>query len=429
MPLATSPKIRANTSTLGKNPLAWALGMALQRARREAQPPLTSKQLADGLGLSGSLLRLIESGSANLQPTKALALIRSLPDARIEFGPLVTMLAAIQIVETGSKSVEAMHDLAAEAASASPQLGVLLRRFTPVWDAMRRGAAQQELARILNDGGLPGSVLEFLAEPQIERQTEFPTTAKEWGGHLMSTVPPLMLEFVENYLSDMHSFTPKLNFKQVAKWEKRHGGRLRFADVVVTSADILVETFNQFEWSPLVGLEHLRVVSLAPEESAADEGKKLKMFRSLFAAATKLYEGAIELRLSHEVPGATEDFTSMLLFDVVENRCVRTLGHMHKKHVHTFLNAWIYRVKPKQDSQDSKTSPGDYNLVLMDDRAANVDKPPASAKKGALGKKAMSVEDEAQEGAFRWDCMTIGWEDTNEWVQLLEGFWNTPRTQ
>src|SRR5262245_41970416 len=82
-----------------KNPLLQAFGLLIQKARKKENK--TSDELADALGVSASLVRLIESGSATLQPSKSIELIKALPNTPIEFRQLSVLLVACVISESG----------------------------------------------------------------------------------------------------------------------------------------------------------------------------------------------------------------------------------------------------------------------------------------------------------------------------------------
>ena len=66
-----------------KHPLIQAFGLSLKALRRAEQKK--AAQAAKDLGVGESLYRLLESGSATLQPSKAVDLIKAFPNSQIDF--------------------------------------------------------------------------------------------------------------------------------------------------------------------------------------------------------------------------------------------------------------------------------------------------------------------------------------------------------
>ncbi len=79
-----------------RNPVAQALGLVLQDTR-DQMGGTSSSEIASRLGLAASHYRMIEAGSAILQPARAIKIVQTFET--IEFVPLCQILVTIQIID------------------------------------------------------------------------------------------------------------------------------------------------------------------------------------------------------------------------------------------------------------------------------------------------------------------------------------------
>ena len=94
-----------------RNPLAQALGLVLQ-GMRDKMGGVSSSEIASSLGLAASHYRMIEAGSAILQPSRAIKVVQTFDT--IEFVPLCQVLVCIQIldsVRTSGTDMRVMADV------------------------------------------------------------------------------------------------------------------------------------------------------------------------------------------------------------------------------------------------------------------------------------------------------------------------------
>ena len=102
-----------------RNPLAQALGIVLQNIR-DKMGGISSSEIASHLGLAASHYRMIEAGSAILQPSRAIRVVQTFDT--IEFIPLCrgSLLqlpqcqdfpACLEVVEGGHQLLEVEVEL------------------------------------------------------------------------------------------------------------------------------------------------------------------------------------------------------------------------------------------------------------------------------------------------------------------------------
>lgn len=102
-----------------RNPLAQALGLVFQ-STRDKMGGVSSTDIASRLGLAASHYRMIEAGSAILQPSRAIKVIQTFET--IEYVPLCQVLVAIQILDSVKDSVDDMRTITAVLTEAVPAM-------------------------------------------------------------------------------------------------------------------------------------------------------------------------------------------------------------------------------------------------------------------------------------------------------------------
>ena len=131
-----------------KNPLAQALGLVLQNCR-DKMGGISSSEIASELGLAASHYRMIEAGSAILQPARAIRVVQTFDT--IEFVPLCQVLVAIQILDSTKQSIEEMRATADLLIQANPILSKILKDFDKIWEVMRQSESGQ-VAKTRDEG-------------------------------------------------------------------------------------------------------------------------------------------------------------------------------------------------------------------------------------------------------------------------------------
>ena len=211
-----------------KNPLARALGLALQRARREEPGRPSSEELASAIGLSASLYRLVESGGAILQPAYALRTTLAFPNAKLEFLPLVCLLGVIQILESRDHP-DNRRLLAEQMRQAEPRLAFVLDSLGGLDSSAM--STPESLSRCMH------AVLAFLQTPLSSPEPPV-DVARAWGERLARSSYPLHLEILDQISAELGSFSPGMSVNQLGQWEKRHAHRIGTAFALMTSPDV-----------------------------------------------------------------------------------------------------------------------------------------------------------------------------------------------
>ena len=141
-----------------RNPLAQTLGLVFQ-TMRDKMGGVSSSEIAAQLGLAASHYRMIEAGSAILQPSRAIRVVQTFET--IEFVPLCQVLVAIQILDTAKDSVRDIQtaiDLLAEANIPMRNLLSKLRGALNTIENARNG----NTAVMIVSSGLKDELITFL---------------------------------------------------------------------------------------------------------------------------------------------------------------------------------------------------------------------------------------------------------------------------
>ena len=119
-----------------RNPLAQALGLVFQDMR-DKMGGISSSEIASMLGLAASHYRMVEAGSAILQPARAIKVIQTFET--IEFVPLCQTLVSIQILDSAKESINDMRTITALLLEANPELFKVLKGFDGLWEIIASG--------------------------------------------------------------------------------------------------------------------------------------------------------------------------------------------------------------------------------------------------------------------------------------------------
>ncbi|MBL7994976.1 hypothetical protein JNM05_06345 [bacterium] len=245
-----------------KNPLMQALGLVLQRMRNFMV--LSSDEVASKLGLGGSSYRMVEAGSAVLQPGKALLVIKSFE--RIELDPLCKIMVAIQVMESGIDSIDDMRAMSKLLGEADAELHDLFEKFDPLWPIIK-----SEESSVVGDEikarHIDNELENFLTTPR-------PTVVDQEGlldSHvksLLSSTPPFYLDLSLDLLENLQGYVPRISPNELAKWEEKN--RSRITHIVGTIRDHRMFTdnsnFDFFDHSFLWEghFEKLQIMYLSP---------------------------------------------------------------------------------------------------------------------------------------------------------------------
>jgi len=221
---------------------------------------ISSSDIAASLGLAASHYRMVEAGSAVLQPSRAIRIIQTFET--IEFVPLCQILVAIQLIDS-ARQVQDMQAVASLIKEVSPGMGGLLRRFEGLWDVIE-DAEPAEVARRITELGIDTELYTFLTtEPATltsEEIRNFMTPTYEHPisgqlydkiGNILQGVAPFYLDTVLQLIDNLKHITPRVTAGELARWEGSHKNRISYIIGVVRKPEIIldVHTFDYtFLW-------------------------------------------------------------------------------------------------------------------------------------------------------------------------------------
>lgn len=242
-----------------RNPLAQALGIVLQ-GLRDQLGGISSTEIAEKLSLAASHYRMIEAGSAIIQPSRAIKIVQTFDT--IEFIPLCQVLVAIQILDSNKQSINDMHTSAGLIIEANPSLARVFEKMEKLWPAMEN-SAPGDVAKTIVSSGLKDELEKFLTtEPVIftaDQMDNFMSPTYEHPlagtlyskiGNILQGVAPFYLDTVLQLIDNLRDVTPRVTAEELAKWEVQH--RQRFSNVigVIRTPEIMLDV-STFDYSYL----------------------------------------------------------------------------------------------------------------------------------------------------------------------------------
>ena len=242
-----------------RNPLAQALGIVLQGMRDKAGG-ISSSQIASLLGLAASHYRMIEAGSAILQPSRAVRVVQTF--GIIEFIPLCQLLVSIQVLDSARNSVQDMKTTAQLLTEANPAMRSIFEKFDKLW-AVIETSEHSIVAKEIVSMGIDNELETFLTtEPVCFTADEIdnfmsPTYQHPISGQLYSKignilhgVAPFYLDTVLQLIDNLKNITPRVTAGELAKWESLHKNRIANIIGVIREPEIVLD-FSTFDYSYL----------------------------------------------------------------------------------------------------------------------------------------------------------------------------------
>lgn len=257
-----SPKELEYSKRVFKNPLMQALGLVLQRMRNFMV--LSSDEVASKLGLGGSSYRMVEAGSAVLQPGKALLVMKTFE--RVELDPLCKIMVAIQVMESGIDSIDDMRAMSKLLGEADTELHNLFEKFDPLWPIIKKeesGVIADEIKARHIDIELEN----FITTPRpavVDKEGLLDSHVKS----LLSSTPPFYLDLSLDLLENLQGYVPRISPNELAKWEEKN--RSRITNIIGTIRDHRMfsdnANFEFFDHSFLWEghFEKLQIIYLSP---------------------------------------------------------------------------------------------------------------------------------------------------------------------
>jgi len=233
-----------------RNPLAQAFGLALQ-TMRDRKGGVSSSEIALQLGLAASHYRMIEAGSAILQPSRAIKVVRAF--AAIEFIPLCQVLVTIQILDTTKESVRDMQTVTELLAEANPAMRNVLSKLRELIDTAEY-SDNVRANNLMASNGLKEELITFLTtEPVTFTYSQIdnfmsPTYAHPLSGQLYSKignilqgVAPFYLDAVLQLIDNLKGVTPRVTAEELARWESLHNTRISHLIGVIRKPEIVLD--------------------------------------------------------------------------------------------------------------------------------------------------------------------------------------------
>ncbi|MHC4157513.1 MAG: helix-turn-helix domain-containing protein [Planctomycetota bacterium] len=242
-----------------RNPLAQALGIVLQ-GMRDKIGGISSSEIASLLGLAASHYRMVEAGSAILQPSRAIKIIQTFET--IEFIPLCQILVSIQILDSAKQSVRDMRTTAELLIEANPGLSKVLKKFDGLWRIMESGEPS-DVAREIVHQGIEKELSSFLTTEPVSLTADdinsfmtptyqYPISGQLYNkiGNILHGVAPFYLDTVLQLIDNLKNITPRVTAEELAKWESLHKSRISHIIGIVRKPEILLDV-SMFDYNYL----------------------------------------------------------------------------------------------------------------------------------------------------------------------------------
>ncbi len=240
-----------------RNPLTQTLGLVLQTIR-DKMGGVSSSDIASALGLAASHYRMIEAGSANLQPSRAVKIVQTFDT--IEFIPLCQVLIAIQSIDSAMESTADMKAMADLLSEVNPTLRNLFEKFSPLWETIQT-ATVAEVARRIRETGIDRELEKFLTTEPVTLTADqinnfmSPTYQQPISGQLyykigniLQGLAPFYLDTVLELIDNLRNITPRVTPSELARWESQHKNRIAYIVGVVRKSEIILNV-NTFDYS------------------------------------------------------------------------------------------------------------------------------------------------------------------------------------
>ncbi len=317
-----------------KNPLAQALGLVLQDMRDE-MGGISSSETAALLGLAASHYRMIEAGSAILQPARAIRIVQAFD--KIEFIPLCQILVSIQVLDSVRQSVADMRITAKLLGEANPALAGLLKKLDALWRTIEKSDSGK-VAKAIVSSGLKEELTRFITtEPVTFTGSEIdnfmsPTYEQPLSGRLYSKignilqgVAPFYLDAVLQLTDNLRNVTPRVTAEELAKWEKLHKNRFSHLIGIIRNPEVVLDV-STFDYSYLWEASFRKILIIHKDKPASKsepiQTRLANLLRKKFEAEhiryeqeLKTFDEMIETKLSiHYAGSKAHDIDKILLY-------------------------------------------------------------------------------------------------------------------
>ena len=289
-----------------RNPLAQTLGLVLQNLR-DKMGGVSSSKIASDLGMMASHYRMVETGSAILQPSRAIRVVQTFNT--IEFVPLCEVLACIQTLDCFRQSVKEMKTTVALLKDIAPSFSKAIRKLDTLWKIIADGSSAA-VARAIIDSGLRDDLALFLTTKPVPFSVaeidnfmsptyDRPLSGQLYGkiGNILQGVAPFYLDAVLQLIENLRNITPRVTAEELARWEDLHQNKFSHLIGIVRNPEIVVDV-GIFDYSYLWEENFKKIVIIyrdGPTEGAKRVHKKVAAnLREKFEAERLKYEHQLQ---------------------------------------------------------------------------------------------------------------------------------------
>ncbi len=250
-------KVRGKMAQKTRNPLAQAFGLVLQEIR-DKMGGIPSQEIAARLGLAASHYRMIEAGSAILQPSRAVKVIQTFET--IEFIPLCQVLVVIQILDSAKDSIDDMRTLTTLLREANPALSKVFKGLDKIWETVKTKEPAQVTRRLISDGTVKDLEIFLTTEPvtfsadQINNfmtpTYRYPISGQLYSkiGNILQGVAPFYLDTILQLIENLKGITPRVTPVELAEWESKHKNRITHIIGIIRNPEIILDV-NTFDYT------------------------------------------------------------------------------------------------------------------------------------------------------------------------------------
>jgi|GEM_PF-5593555 len=169
-------------SRKNKNPLSVVFGRVLQDFRKKQS--IKVEEISDRIGIGQSAYRMIESGYANLNPSRALELLKIEWFQEIKYEKLAKLLTGIQILEPMRSDAGILMDTMRQLLVYDGELGRILADFT--------GSTPETLEDYLERAEVVDMFKEYLTTIDVFVADKISAELKEIKGLAPCTLSPMI---------------------------------------------------------------------------------------------------------------------------------------------------------------------------------------------------------------------------------------------
>jgi len=327
-----------------RNPLNQTLGLVLQ-GMRDKMGGLSSSEIAGRLGLAASHYRMIEAGSAVLQPARAIRVVEVFD--RIEFAPLCQVLVCIQVLDSARGSMEEFKSTVRILGDFDPLMSEVLLKLGDLAD-VSNSKDYSQVARAISQSGLKDQLEGFLTtEPvtltrgQIDNfmspTYEHPLSGRLYNkiGNILQGVAPFYLDTILQLIDNLKGVTPRVTAEELARWESLHNNRLTFCIGVIRDPRILLD-IGTFDYDYLWEDNFSKLVVVYRDQTLNSESIKRRIANSL----RKKYQAG-QARFERRLRNFDEVVNSKLLIRHGGNRTDMIDEALLYRNV-PMNNLWVY---------------------------------------------------------------------------------------